>query len=212
MSLSQTTSITVLEYAGGHKDAADVVPLYYGLRLTAWVKIGVVTVLMVALFRTNLLRLWLKTNPIDPSRRFPPAFARHSPCLPHRTPVSSIPRGSGRSRSLPWSLWSPNRRKRFPLSSRTRTPAAASALRQYTPSFYSFFPPLYRIPRTYSTCALRICTAIPAAAASEIDHHHGISLVHKARQHAKEHLYIGEMETGGRFVENIERLPRTHPR
>ena len=35
----------------------------WGLPLTAWVKIAIVTVLMAATFRFNLVRLWLKTNP-----------------------------------------------------------------------------------------------------------------------------------------------------
>jgi len=37
---------------------------HYGLSETAWLKIGVVAVLMAALFRFNLVRLWLKTNPV----------------------------------------------------------------------------------------------------------------------------------------------------
>jgi hypothetical protein len=40
-------------------------PVYGGLSLSAWLKIGIVAVLMVATFRFNLLRLWLKTNPVN---------------------------------------------------------------------------------------------------------------------------------------------------
>jgi len=39
--------------------------LYYGLTLVAWLKIGVIAILMIALYRFNLTRLWLKTNPIN---------------------------------------------------------------------------------------------------------------------------------------------------
>src|SRR3954464_6771497 len=35
------------------------------MTLTAWVQIVLVAVLMVALFRFNLVRLWGKTNPIN---------------------------------------------------------------------------------------------------------------------------------------------------
>jgi exosortase len=40
-------------------------PVYYGLSLATWIKIGVITILMVALYRFNLARLWAKTNPIN---------------------------------------------------------------------------------------------------------------------------------------------------
>jgi exosortase len=36
---------------------------YWGLTPTAWLKIGVLAILFIALFRFNLVRLWLKTNP-----------------------------------------------------------------------------------------------------------------------------------------------------
>ena len=39
-------------------------PVYGGLSLTAWLKIATVAVLMGALFRFNLYRLWLKTAPV----------------------------------------------------------------------------------------------------------------------------------------------------
>lgn len=41
----------------------DAQPLYFGLPLTAWIKIGLIALLMMALFRFNLARLWRKTNP-----------------------------------------------------------------------------------------------------------------------------------------------------
>src|SRR5882757_2978581 len=50
---------------------------YYGLPLGAWLKIGIVSVLMVATFRFNLLRLWLKTNPINGEPNW-----RHAVCVP----------------------------------------------------------------------------------------------------------------------------------
>jgi hypothetical protein len=40
-------------------------PAPLGLPLTTWVQIAVVTALMAATFRFNLLRLWLKTNPFN---------------------------------------------------------------------------------------------------------------------------------------------------
>jgi exosortase len=42
----------------------DAEPVWLGLRLSAWVKIGVVAGLFLALFWPNLRRLWDKTNPI----------------------------------------------------------------------------------------------------------------------------------------------------
>jgi len=38
--------------------------VHYGLSEIAWLKIGIVAVLMAALFRFNLMRLWWKTNPV----------------------------------------------------------------------------------------------------------------------------------------------------
>jgi exosortase len=40
-------------------------PLLLGLTAAAWVKIAIVSALLVALFRFNLARLWSKTNPIS---------------------------------------------------------------------------------------------------------------------------------------------------
>lgn len=42
---------------------AETEGVFFGLSTMAWVKIAIVTVLMVATFRFNLVRLWLKTNP-----------------------------------------------------------------------------------------------------------------------------------------------------
>ena len=44
---------------------ADDFPQYGGLALTAWIKIVLVGILLIATFRFNLVRLWLKTNPIN---------------------------------------------------------------------------------------------------------------------------------------------------
>jgi exosortase len=60
-SLSQTTHISsMLEYP-----AEKTTDKLLGLSLRAWVQIITVTVLMCALFRVNLVRLWGKTNPIN---------------------------------------------------------------------------------------------------------------------------------------------------
>ncbi len=52
-------------------------PNFYGLSLTAWLKIAIVSALMVATFRFNLLRLWLKTNPFSGEPNW-----RHAICVP----------------------------------------------------------------------------------------------------------------------------------
>jgi exosortase len=51
--------------------------VYYGLPLGAWLKIGIVALLMIATFRFNLLRLWLKTNPVNGEPNW-----RHAVCVP----------------------------------------------------------------------------------------------------------------------------------
>jgi exosortase len=61
--------------SAGHPPAADAAlaappltssgPVYFGLGLATWVKIGVLGLLMVALYRFNLARLWAKTNPFS---------------------------------------------------------------------------------------------------------------------------------------------------
>ncbi len=50
---------------------------FYGLDLAAWLKIAIVTALMIATFRFNLLRLWLKTNPYSGEPNW-----RHAVCVP----------------------------------------------------------------------------------------------------------------------------------
>ena len=52
-------------------------PTYYGLTAGAWVKILIVTGLLVALFRFNLARLWNKTNPINGDANW-----GHTPIIP----------------------------------------------------------------------------------------------------------------------------------
>jgi exosortase len=68
---------------------------YYGLTLSAWLKIAIVSILMIATFRFNLLRLWLKTNPFTGEPNW-----RHSICVPliglyylyvHRDDLLKIP-------------------------------------------------------------------------------------------------------------------------
>src|SRR5947209_1140358 len=55
----------------------DAESLYYGMSVTAWLKIAVVAALMAATFRFNLLRLWLKTNPFTGEPNW-----RHAVCVP----------------------------------------------------------------------------------------------------------------------------------
>jgi len=56
---------TPLEYEslGTARAAGEIEPRWLGLGQTAWVKIGVITILFAALFWPNLRRLWEKTNP-----------------------------------------------------------------------------------------------------------------------------------------------------
>lgn len=60
MRLSQTTNISVLDYSTDKSNDR-----IWGLTAMAWVQIITVSVLMCALFRFNLARLWGKTNPIN---------------------------------------------------------------------------------------------------------------------------------------------------
>ena len=60
MSLSQTTHMPMLDYSTDKSNDR-----YWGLTLSTWVQIVSVTVLMCALFRFNLARLWGKTNPFN---------------------------------------------------------------------------------------------------------------------------------------------------
>ena len=59
--LSQSTHISALDEYSADRSPDRV----WGLSPLAWVQIGVVAVLMVAVFRFNLARLWGKTNPIN---------------------------------------------------------------------------------------------------------------------------------------------------
>ena len=52
-------------------------PLIYGMAPTTWFKVISVSVLMIATFRFNLVRLWLKTNPFTGELNW-----RHSVCVP----------------------------------------------------------------------------------------------------------------------------------
>src|SRR6184192_3690431 len=58
-SLSMMSDIAELD-----RSELEPVERFYGLSAAAWLKIGIVSVLMLALFRFNLARLWLKTNPV----------------------------------------------------------------------------------------------------------------------------------------------------
>lgn len=52
-----------LHYASATTEPREPQDRYWGLTLAAWIKIGIVAMLMAALFWPNLLRLWWKTNP-----------------------------------------------------------------------------------------------------------------------------------------------------
>jgi exosortase len=58
-------------------DSLESEPRYYGLSATAWLKVAIVSILMVATFRFNLVRLWLKTNPFTGEPNW-----RHAICIP----------------------------------------------------------------------------------------------------------------------------------
>jgi exosortase len=62
--LTSTTSGTLTYQSRVDRRQGADEPVWYGLTLTAWLKIGIVTALMVLLFWPNLRRLWDKTNPI----------------------------------------------------------------------------------------------------------------------------------------------------
>ncbi len=64
LSLNETRTITPLEYTRATgAPAGGALPSLGGIELTAWLKIAVVSLLLLATFRFNVLRLWLKTNP-----------------------------------------------------------------------------------------------------------------------------------------------------
>ncbi len=52
-------------------------PIFWGLTASAWVKILIVTGLLVAIFRFNIARLWLKTNPLTGDANW-----GHAPIIP----------------------------------------------------------------------------------------------------------------------------------
>src|SRR6266849_4925368 len=58
-------------------DSLESEPVYYGLTATAWLKVAIVSVLVIATFWHNLVRLWLKTNPINGEPNW-----RHSVLIP----------------------------------------------------------------------------------------------------------------------------------
>ncbi len=60
-----------------HAVENDVEPTFQGLSVAAWLKIAIVSALMIATFRFNLLRLWLKTNPFSGEPNW-----RHAICVP----------------------------------------------------------------------------------------------------------------------------------
>src|SRR5882672_4483940 len=60
--MSELTISRGVTYAGS--DTQNAPRTYYGLNTDAWMRIGVLALLMVALFWPNLRRLWLKTNPV----------------------------------------------------------------------------------------------------------------------------------------------------
>ena len=58
-------------------DVAASEPVYAGLTLSAWLKIGIVAVLMAATFWIDLRHLYLKTNPFTGEANW-----GHSVCIP----------------------------------------------------------------------------------------------------------------------------------
>jgi exosortase len=56
-----STTASPLGYAGRDERG----PAYGGISPTGWLAIGIVTLLMIATFRFNLIRLWGKTNPFS---------------------------------------------------------------------------------------------------------------------------------------------------
>src|SRR5438128_9994599 len=60
--MSELSIVSGVEYAGpGTQNAPRTC---YGLSSDAWMRIGVLALLMIGLFWPNLRRLWLKTNPV----------------------------------------------------------------------------------------------------------------------------------------------------
>lgn len=63
MSTVTQTQAASLDYTALRPGEETEKPLFGGLTASAWVKIAIVTALLVALFRFNLARLWDKANP-----------------------------------------------------------------------------------------------------------------------------------------------------
>ncbi len=60
--MSTASPSSSIEYASaGRSDAAEE---FLGISFSAWLRIALMAALMIALFRFNLWRLWLKTNPV----------------------------------------------------------------------------------------------------------------------------------------------------
>jgi len=75
--MSQQAANPSLEVSATFDESSLETPGALGLTPMAWVKILIVTALMVALFRFNLLRLWLKTNPFTGEANW-----GHAICVP----------------------------------------------------------------------------------------------------------------------------------
>jgi hypothetical protein len=56
------SELPILDYHAGGPSWLD--RRYWGLSGLAWERLGLVSLLLIALFWPNLRRLWLKTNPI----------------------------------------------------------------------------------------------------------------------------------------------------
>jgi len=76
--LSTAGDLSPLEYRSAvEDDAFDNEPVYAGLRLSTWLKVGFIAVVFCALFWPNLRRLWDKTNPF-----YGEANWGHAICVP----------------------------------------------------------------------------------------------------------------------------------
>ena len=72
-----TQAVTTLNGQMVPSDSLESEPIYYGLTVGAWLKIAIVSGLMIATFWHNLVRLWLKTNPATGEPNW-----RHSVLIP----------------------------------------------------------------------------------------------------------------------------------
>src|SRR6476620_9329152 len=70
--MSDVSILSGVKYAGQGTQTAS--RTYYGLSSDAWVRIGVLALLMIGLFWPNLRRLWLKTNPVTGEANWGHAF------------------------------------------------------------------------------------------------------------------------------------------